>query len=118
MPSVRGLVAFRGSATISGMPWGRRPRDYDAPMDPAQLDSTAVANAEVRANGGEIIYRGPLRVDDPRWPTEAAARHRGLRINDLDDPDRGWVVLVFPDGSVRLNARVARARWFRPEPGA
>ena len=55
---------------------------------------------------------------------EAAARHRGLRINDLDDPERGWVALVFPDGSVRLNARVARETWFRPgevrlgEPGS
>ena len=76
-------------------------------------DVLFVADAEVRANGGEIVYRGPLRVDDPHWPAEAAARHRGLKVTDLDDPDRGWVVLVFPDGSVRLNARVARERWFR-----
>jgi len=86
--------------------------DGDA-KDPGLPDALAVREAEVRANGGEIIYRGPLRVDDPRWPAEAAARHRGLRISDLDDPDHGWVVLVFPDGSVRLNARVARERWFR-----
>ena len=72
-----------------------------------------VANAEVRANGGEIVFRGSLRIDDPRWAAEAATRHRGLRIDDLDDPDRGWVVLVFPDGSVRLSAQVAGARWFR-----
>lgn len=76
-------------------------------------DVLFVADAEVRANGGEVIHRGQLRVDDPRWPAEAAARHRGLKITDLDDPDRGWVILVFPDGSVRLNARVARERWFR-----
>lgn len=82
-------------------------------------DVLFVADAEVRANGGDIVYRGPLRVDDPRWPAEAAARHRGLKITDLDDPGRGWVVLVFPDGSVRLNARVARERWFRQgRPGA
>ena len=85
------------------------------PDDP---DPLAIRDAEVRANGGEIIYRGPLRVDDPRWPAEAAARHRGLRISDLDDPERGWVVLVFPDGSVRLNARVARERWFRGAEGS
>ena len=78
-------------------------------------DPLRVADAEVRANGGEIVYRGPLRVDDPRWPAEAAARHRGLRITDLGDAGRGWVVLVFPDGSVRLNARVARERWFSEE---
>jgi hypothetical protein len=75
-------------------------------------DVRFVANAEVRANGGEILYQGALRVDDPRWPTEAAERRRGLRISDLDDRQRGWVVLVFPDGSVRLNATVARATWF------
>jgi len=84
----------------------------------ADLDILAVRDAEVRANGGDIVYRGPLRVDDPRWPAEAAARHRGLRITDLDDPERGWVVLVFPDGSVRLNARLARASWFRREEGS
>jgi hypothetical protein len=75
-------------------------------------DARFVANAEVRANGGEILYQGALRVDDPRWPAEAAERHRGLRISDLDDPERGWVALVFPDGSVRLNAGVATATWF------
>jgi hypothetical protein len=80
-------------------------------------DALFVAEAEVRANGGEIVYRGPLRVDDPRWPAEAAARHRGLRITDLGDTEHGWVVLVFPDGSVRLNARVAKVHWFR-EPGS
>ena len=85
----------------------------DDDPDGAEDDVLRVADAEVRANGGEIVYRGPLRVDDPRWPAEAAARHRGLRITDLGDPERGWVVLVFPDGSVRLNARVARVRWFR-----
>ena len=89
----------------------------DVDDDPPAPDPLLVRDAEVRANGGEIVYRGPLRVDDPRWPAEAAARHRGLRIADLDDPDRGWVVLVFPDGSVRLNARVARERWFRGESG-
>lgn len=92
--------------------------------EPGAPDPRFVAHAEVRANGGQIVYRGPLRVDDERWPAEAAARHRGLRINDLDDPERGWVALVFPDGSVRLNARVARETWFRPgevrlgEPGS
>jgi len=76
-------------------------------------DPRFVGDAEVRANGGEIIYRGPLRVDDPRWPAEAARLHRGLRIRDTADPDpRGWVVLVFPDGSVRINASVARTRWW------
>lgn len=104
---------MRGSVTISGIEEDRGRDDYDASMDPAEPDVADVANAEVRANGGEIIYRGPLRVDDPRWPAEAGARHRGLRITDLDDPARGWVVLVFPDGSVRLNARVAGERWFR-----
>jgi hypothetical protein len=78
-------------------------------------DPRFVRNAEVRANGGEIVHRGPLRVDDPRWPAEAATRHRGLRITDLEDPERGWVALVFPDGSVRINARVARETWFRGE---
>jgi hypothetical protein len=72
-----------------------------------------VADGEVRANGGEIVYRGPLRVDDPRWPAEAEARHRGLKITDLDNPERGWVVLIFPDGSIRLNAQVAQTSWFR-----
>ncbi len=81
--------------------------------NPDIVDALFVADAEVRANGGEIVYRGPLRVDDPRWPAEAAARHRGLRITDLGDSERGWVVLVFPDGSVRINAAVARERWFR-----
>jgi len=85
-------------------------------LDGANRDVRFVANAEVRANGGEIVYRGPLRVDDPRWPAEAARLHRGLRISDLDDPDRGWVVLVFPDGSVRLNPRVARERWWGGDP--
>ena len=70
------------------------------PGTPGVPDPLVVRDAEVRANGGEIVYRGPLRVDDPRWP-------------DLDDPERGWIVLVFPDGSVRLNARVARERWFQ-----
>jgi hypothetical protein len=83
-------------------------------MEAEPPDALAVRDAEVRVNGGEIVYRGSLRVDDPRWPAEAAARHRGLKITDLDDPERGWVVLVFPDGSVRLNARVARERWFAP----
>jgi len=77
-------------------------------------DPRSVADAEVRANGGEIVYRGPLRVDDARWPEEAARLHRGLRIRDTADPDpRGWVALVFPDGSVRLSPRVSRACWFR-----
>jgi len=77
-------------------------------------DPRFVADAVVRANGGEVIYRGPLRVDDPRWPAEAAHLGRGLRINDATDPDpKGWVALVFPDGSVRLSAAVARKAWFR-----
>jgi len=77
-------------------------------------DARFVADAVVRANGGEIIYRGPLRVDDPNWPAEAARLGRGLRINDAADPDpRSWVALVFPDGSVRLSAAVARVAWFR-----
>ena len=68
----------------------------------------------MRANGGEIVYRGPLRVDDPRWPAEAARLHRGLRIRDVTDPDpKAWVVLVFPDGSVRLSTGIAEAHWFR-----
>jgi hypothetical protein len=72
-----------------------------------------VADAEVRANGGEIVYRGPLRADDPHWPAEAARLHRGLRIRDLADPDpMGWVVLVFPDGSARISPRLARDFWF------
>lgn len=77
-------------------------------------DPRFVADAEVRANGGEVVYRGPLRVDDERWPEESARLHRGLRIRDASDPDpRGWVALVFPDGSVRLSPQVARARWWR-----
>ncbi len=76
-------------------------------------DPRFIADAEVRANGGEVIYRGPLRVDDARWLAEAGRLHRGLRIRDASDPDpRGWVVLVFPDGSVRLDPSVARARWW------
>lgn len=76
-------------------------------------DPRVVADAEVRANGGEVVYRGPLRVDDPRWPGEAARLHRGLRIRDAADPDpRGWVALVFPDGSVRLSPAIAREFWF------
>lgn len=82
-------------------------------MSASASDPRFVADAEVRANGGEIIYRGPLRVDDARWPAEAARLHRGLRIRDLDDPDpKSWVALVFPDGSVRISARVARETWF------
>lgn len=81
-------------------------------------DPAFVADGEVRANGGEILYRGPLRVDDPRWPAEAARLHRGLRIRDVADPDpKGWVALVFPDGSVRLSPSVARARWWRDPQG-
>ena len=80
----------------------------------SQRDPRFVADAEVRANGGEILYRGPLRADDPHWPAEAARLHRGLRIRDASKPDpRSWVVLVFPDGSVRLNSSVARAHWWR-----
>jgi len=78
-------------------------------------DPRFLADAEVRANGGEIIFRGPLRVDDPLWPAEAARLHRGLRIRDADDPDpRSWVALVFPDGSVRLSPQISAAYWFRP----
>ena len=78
------------------------------------MDPCFVADAEVRANGGEIVYGGALRVDDPRWPAEAARLHRGLRIRDAADPDpKAWVALVFPDGSVRLSPTVARARWWR-----
>lgn len=81
------------------------PRDADDPR--------LIADAEVRANGGEIVYRGPLRVDDPRWPAEAERLHRGLRIRDLAEPDpKGWAVLVFPDGSVRISPRLAREFWF------
>lgn len=77
-------------------------------------DPRFVADGEVRANGGEIRYRGPLRVDDPRWPEEAARLHRGLRIRDLaDDDPKSWVALVFPDGSVRLSSQVALSCWFR-----
>jgi hypothetical protein len=76
-------------------------------------DPRFIADAEVRANGGEILYRGPLRVDDPHWPAEAARLRRGLRINDAADPDpKGWAALVFPDGSVRLSPRIAHASWF------
>lgn len=76
-------------------------------------DPCFVADAEVRANGGEIVYRGSLRVDDPRWPAEAARLGRGLRIRDAADADpKSWVALIFPDGSVRLSPRVARERWF------
>lgn len=79
-------------------------------------DPRFVADAEVRANGGAIVHRGPLRVDDPRWPAEAARLRRGLRIRDAADPDpKGWVALVFPDGSVRLSPSVARARWWRED---
>ncbi len=88
-------------------------------VDAAPPDPRFVADAEVRANGGEIVYRGPLRVDDPLWPAEAARLHRGLRIRNLADPDpRGWVVLVFPDGSVRLSAEIAEERWFRTPGGS
>ncbi len=81
------------------------------------MDARHIADAEVRANGGEIVHRGPARVDDPRWPAEAARLGRGLRIRDAADPDpRGWVALVFPDGSVRLSARVAREHWFLDPP--
>ena len=81
---------------------------------PGTGDPRLVADAEVRANGGEIVYRGPLRVDDAHWPAEAARLGRGLRIRDTSDPDpRSWVALVFPDGSVRLSPRIARERWFR-----
>jgi hypothetical protein len=76
-------------------------------------DPRFVADGEVRANGGEIVYRGALRVDDPHWPAEASRLHRGLRIRNLADPDpKSWVALVFPDGSVRISPRVARERWF------
>ena len=76
-------------------------------------DPRFVADAEVRANGGDVVYRGPLRVDDRRWPSEAARIGRGLRIRDTADPDpKGWVALVFPDGSVRLSPRIARQFWF------
>lgn len=82
----------------------------------SQPDPRSVAEAEVRANGGEIVYRGPLRVDDARWPAEAARLHRGLRIRDVTDPNpRSWVALVFLDGSVRLSPSVARARWWRQD---
>lgn len=84
-----------------------------APGTPGTPDSRFVADAEVRANGGEIVHRGPLRVDDPRWTDEAARRHRGLRIRDAANPDpRSWVALVFPDGSVRLCPKVAGEHWF------
>jgi hypothetical protein len=80
----------------------------------SQPDPRLVADAEVRANGGEIVYRGPLRVDDARWPAEATRLHRGLRIRDVTNPDpRSWAALVFPDGSVRLSAAIAAAHWFR-----
>lgn len=78
-------------------------------------DRRFIADGEVRANGGEIVHRGPLRVDDPHWPAEAARLHRGLRIRDAADPDpRGWVALVFPDGSVRLSPLISREHWFVP----
>jgi hypothetical protein len=77
-------------------------------------DPRFVVDAEVRANGGEVIFRGALRVDDLRWPAEAARLHRGLRIRDAADPDpKGWVALVFPDGSVRLSPLISREVWFR-----
>jgi hypothetical protein len=89
-------------------------------MAPDQQPSTGhmddprfIAQAEVRANGGEILHRGPLRVDDARWPALAARLHRGLRIRDLADPDpKSWAALVFPDGSVRLNSVIAHQCWF------
>jgi hypothetical protein len=88
------------------------------PAGLAPADPRFVAEAEVRANGGAIVYTGALRVDDPRWPAEAARLHRGLRIRDLADADpKSWVALVFPDGSVRLSARVARERWFTDSSG-
>ena len=89
----------------------------DDDPDRDNVDVLFVADAEVRANGGEVVYRGPLRADDQRWPAAAAARHRGLRIADLGDPNRAWVILVFPDGSVRLNPRVARGCWWRDQGG-
>jgi hypothetical protein len=77
-------------------------------------DPRFVVDAEVRANGGEILHRGPIRVDDPHWPAEAARLHRGLKIRDLADLDpKSWVALVFPDGSVRLSPRLAHDCWFR-----
>ncbi len=77
------------------------------------VDPRFVADAIVRANGGEILHRGPLRVDDRRWPAEAAQLHRGLRIRDAANPDeRSWVALVFPDGSVRLSPAISAACWF------
>jgi hypothetical protein len=89
-------------------------------MAPEEQPSTArpddprlIAEAEVRANGGEILHRGQLRVDDPRWPELASRLHRGLRIRDLADPDpKSWAALVFPDGSVRLSPAIARQCWF------
>jgi hypothetical protein len=82
--------------------------------DGGDNDPRFVADAEVRANGGEILHRGPLRVDDPRWPAEAERLHRGIRIRDTADPDpKAWTVLVFPDGSVRISPRLARRFWFR-----
>lgn len=82
-------------------------------MSASASDPRFVANAEVRANGGEIVYRGALRVDDPHWAAEASRLHRGLRIRDITDADpKSWVALVFPDGSVRISARVARETWF------
>jgi len=83
--------------------------------DAPEPDPRFIADAEVRANGGLILYRGPLRADDPHWPAEAARLHRGLRIRDAADADpRGWIVLVFPDGSVRLSPKISEACWFRP----
>jgi hypothetical protein len=77
-------------------------------------DARYIGDAEVRANGGEVVYRGPLRVDDPRWPAEAARLARGLKIRDNADPNpKAWSALVFPDGSVRLAPGIARAFWYR-----
>jgi hypothetical protein len=78
-------------------------------------DPRSIADGEVRANGGEILYRGRLRVDDPHWPAESARLHRGLRIRDAGDPDpKHFAALVFPDGSVRLSPQIAREFWFAP----
>jgi hypothetical protein len=83
---------------------------------PDHPDPRFIADAEVRANGGDILYRGPLHVDDAHWADEAARLHRGLRIRDAADPNpRSWVALVFPDGSVRLCPAIARARWWRED---
>ena len=85
----------------------------DERSSPNADDPRFIAEAEVRANGGEIVHRGPLRVDDPRWPELASRLHRGLRIRDLADPDpKSWAALVFPDGSVRISPAIARQCWF------